>query len=627
MGLVSIALLSCFLGTEAGDSNSCLSGTSSNPAGCSVAAQASSPHVTETPSLPEVEALYLAAVKLNPANVTAYHRLGWLRDRSAAHTEAEEFYRKGLQVDLANIYIHDSLAALLLRRGAFEEAEASHRMVLRAVPDRSATLKTLGKLLYNSDRLAEAEVAFLSACMASPEDFVSASYLAALLDERGAMAEATASYTNALRINPQAGDIWLRLANLQIHEHGPSLEAQASLAAAIRLAPTDEEARHVHLYMLKTEHRWMEAQAFIKEGLLLQPQSHQIQLSLANILRRQGATAEQEALLHSILKLNPSMVTVMTRLADVAVKRGGVEEAVHLYHEALRIDPAHYQVRRDLGGVSLLQGHPEAALVEWQQVFEILHASGKSPAWFIRQSGMVPDEAAYQANVRDEAVDFRAYCENALGGGTDPLPARLSRVLADVRGLENSSDWILEVSAEMVTRFGMTRPSEFYSSLNFSAWKAVADRPALRDAALTPGSLAIVMGSALGYQCIFALAVGFSHCIGYDMLCSSMVAHARRLVVEHGLGHKVEFHCQDALAANLSEAAMVWVNSDGADAVYNTEFRASLHTKLMLELHNDAVLVTWQRPPEAFQVVDRVYVQTTWQRHTLVWVSRRMAGD
>ncbi|CAJ1441656.1 unnamed protein product, partial [Effrenium voratum] len=40
---------------------------------------------------------------------------------------------------------------------------------------------------------------------------------------------------------------------------------------------------------------------------------------------------------------------------------------------------------------------------------------------------------------------------------------------------------------------------------------------------------AVVVGSALGYQCAFALALGFSRCVGYDLLCDSMVAESQKM--------------------------------------------------------------------------------------------------
>ena len=43
------------------------------------------------------------------------------------------------------------------------------------------------------------------------------------------------------------------------------------------------------------------------------------------------------------------------------------------------------------------------------------------------------------------------------------------------------------------------------------------------------------MGSALGEQCLFALVLGFAHCVGYELLCDSMVRRAEEIMekLEH----------------------------------------------------------------------------------------------
>merc|ERR1712048_506004 len=108
---------------------------------------------------------------------------------------------------------------------------------------------------------------------------------------------------------------------------------------------------------------------------------------------------------------------------------------------------------------------------------------------------------------------------------------------------------------------------------------------ALARAARAAPPLLIVLGSALGYQCLFAAALGL-RCEGYDLLCKSMVARAQGVAQVHGLANQMSFHCGDATIVDLSLAAVVWAN----DFTWPTEVRAKLQERAAREMQESAVL-------------------------------------
>ncbi|CAE7834935.1 unnamed protein product, partial [Symbiodinium sp. KB8] len=59
---------------------------------------------------------------------------------------------------------------------------------------------------------------------------------------------------------------------------------------------------------------------------------------------------------------------------------------------------------------------------------------------------------------------------------------------------------------------------------------------------------------------ISTAAPRYAPCVGFEVL-ASQVSAAQRVSQELGLDDSVQFLCQDALEANVSEAGLVWLNT------------------------------------------------------------------
>ncbi|CAK0867105.1 unnamed protein product, partial [Prorocentrum cordatum] len=217
------------------------------------------------------------------------------------------------------------------------------------------------------------------------------------------------------------------------------------------------------------------------------------------------------------------------------------------------------------------------------------------------------------------------------------IPARLSKrlpgALAAVRRQENSSEWMVPWAVNRLRHFGGLANGTvgLLHTIWFQGWQEVASSPAVA-AALEDESLdeilAIVVGSGLGSTCLFALALGATRCIGYDVLCEGLVEPARGIVEEHDLsGGEVEFRCGDARRMKeLPEATLVFVN----DHSLPEQIRGDFQKLMARDLRNGAVALstTELRSPETagLQVVGGMRVMASWAFSVPVYVLQSAGG-
>ena len=181
------------------------------------------------------------------------------------------------------------------------------------------------------------------------------------------------------------------------------------------------------------------------------------------------------------------------------------------------------------------------------------------------------------------------------------------------------------------------------------------------------GATAVVVGSALGEQCLFALVLGFARCVGYEVLCESMVRPARKIARDHDLPrHVLRFLCVDVSAGPRHEGAttgddeeeqakekekengtrppspkgpvrqlgleevleggerksswdstrtaLVWVN----DEAFPPPLRRAIQARLVRDLPEGVLVVVYKDPvdapwrQEALPIVDTVDVELSW---------------
>jgi len=143
------------------------------------------------------------------------------------------------------------------------------------------------------------------------------------------------------------------------------------------------------------------------------------------------------------------------------------------------------------------------------------------------------------------------------------------------------------------------------------------------------GANVVIIGSALGYQCMFALALGAKHCLGYEVICSTMLTHAREVVAKHKLSDYIHYKCEDAREMrNLDNATLVWVN----DETYPEDLRRQLYRRLTSTLRDGTLVVMYHPPLEPPTMganlahEETMQIEVSWSYVARLFLLRKITG-
>lgn len=298
------------------------------------------------------------------------------------------------------------------------------------------------------------------------------------------------------------------------------------------------------------------------------------------------------------------------RQALLLAKKAETIEAAALLQEVLQQQPKDVGARWNLGLLQVHEGDLDGARKTLQMAIETTKELGLSP----RRLAMMYEPEIYAAELKEEADSFQAYAPE------------LSPALAELRRLVSTPSWLLSWGVETVQTFGPDVTSASYGETFFRSWKAVMDHPEMQELVQTDQPSAVIMGSALGYTCLFFAAAGIPS-TGYDLLEESMVKMARRFVAKAPLSVSVEFEAKDALTAPLtsrfqspSTPSILWLN----DEVWPAELRVAVKERAALELAKRSLVVSYGPQESASLIpVATLRVSTSWCRNEQLWLLKR----
>lgn len=231
-----------------------------------------------------------------------------------------------------------------------------------------------------------------------------------------------------------------------------------------------------------------------------------------------------------------------------------------------------------------------------------------------------------QELLASEANAFERTC-NEAGRAASKLPTALQQI----RTLENNTKWLVPWAVERLRHFsgpdGMSVGA--YGITWFSSWQAIFSRPSVASSfrGMQNDGVVIIIGSALGYQCLYALALGAKKCIGYEVLCKTMLSHARDIVSKNDLGNNIEYRCKDARSIkDLGEASLVWIN----DETFPKDLRHEVQQQVAQGLKPGALAVSYspadmEGSMPGLQREDAVRVEVSWSYVAGLFVFRKLA--
>ena len=405
--------------------------------------------------LAPAEALYRAALRVNPDSCDAHHNLGVLAmQRGLGIGEALPHFKAAWDVDPSHAQYGLSYLRTLVLAGDIGQArrvheDGSHRglawpsveallagLAVEASGAQPPARSAAGPGRDDEDALAQAY---------AQKDFPRFELLARSLAERfpahglgwkalgvsalhsGRREDAVASLRNAARLLPDDAETHGNLGTALL-QMGLSAEAETALRRAVTLHPRLAVA-HIRLgYTLCALYRYPEAEAAFRNAVAFGPDSVQAHSGLGRALSSQQRLEEAEASYRQALSLQPDDPEAYSGLGAILIQQHRMAEAETFCREALAREPSRVNAHYGLGTMLTEHGRLAEAEASYRRALALQpdHLGSRSCLLFLmhyaaRQSPEIlfAEAKAYDALARARASGpFAAWT-------CDPAPTRL----------------------------------------------------------------------------------------------------------------------------------------------------------------------------------------------------------
>jgi Tfp pilus assembly protein PilF len=180
------------------------------------------------------------------------------------------------------------------------------------------------------------------------------------MEQQGAATEAAAAYQEALKLDPDRGDAWLRLAVLNDRE-GKFQESAGMYQKALAARPDDPSVYCDRGYSLYLQGRFADAERDLRQAIALRPEHARSHTNLGMVLARTDRAAEA---LEEFRKAGCADADAHCNLAFALTLERCWPEARAQYQQALALAPSSAAARKGLQQVDALVAKAEAARSE-----------------------------------------------------------------------------------------------------------------------------------------------------------------------------------------------------------------------------------------------------------------------
>lgn len=239
---------------------------------------------------------------------------GQLADQEGDFNQAIQYYRRALAHDSSSLVLRRYLVGDLIRLERFHEARLEYRSIIDQNPGDRETQFVLGQLYEAAGDLKVAERLYRAAAALSQED--------------------SAPHT-------KLGILLLKQENKK--------EGLALLRKAVKINPSDREARRVLVNYYLTQNRQPAAEALLRAGLKSTPEDIEWLSSLARLVEGAGRREEAAELYLRLSQLHPRAPDSHRFLSIYYLKHNDWEGAILQLERLLKINPRDLLARRNLG--------------------------------------------------------------------------------------------------------------------------------------------------------------------------------------------------------------------------------------------------------------------------------------
>ena len=327
--------------------------------------------------LAQAQALYQAALKMQPKHFDALHMMGVIAYQTNDSLQAIELIDRAIAINQNDAAAYSNRGNALRELKRHEEAVESYQRALKLKPDYADALYNLGSALRNLQRQQEALENYNRALGIKPDHTEALHNLGNALNDMKRHEQALESYERALAIKPDYAEALNNrggaLSHLKRHE-----EALENYERALRVKPDFAKALNNRGGVLSDLRRHQEALDSYELALRIEPDDAEALtnrgVALSNLERHQEALDGYERAL-----------TIMPDYAEALNNRGSIlsylkrhEEALEDYGRALRIKPDFVTALNNRGGaLSYLEQHEEA-LENYERALTIMPDSAET---------------------------------------------------------------------------------------------------------------------------------------------------------------------------------------------------------------------------------------------------------
>ncbi len=279
----------------------------------------------------------LAAIEVNPSEVSLRLRLAMLYHANGLPEEAEQAYRQVIEMDSGSARAWYGVARLHQEAGAMEEAVAAGQRVIAIDPEYIPARRRLGAWLLELGRVDEAEQVLSEARSREPGNPLNDMGLAKVMLQQGKFAEAVGLLEPVVRKFADLGYAQMLLASGYRGFPGGERMEEARLASArgAGAIPPELDPWATELLSLRTGYSGL-----LKESERL--------LGMSTSGAGEGNIDEAERLLNKARLIQPRDPIVLNNLARVYESRGKFERMRKVLLDTLRHDPDHYATHLNL---------------------------------------------------------------------------------------------------------------------------------------------------------------------------------------------------------------------------------------------------------------------------------------
>ncbi len=287
--------------------------------------------------LTEAEPLYINALRADPRNFIANHRLALIRARQGRYAEALRWMDTALMIraDPALMVQRASVFSLL---GRYEEALSDYGRVLALQPDNAEALFGRAGAFYGLQRLPEALADYDRTLALRPDLVEALNNRGNTLRRLGRAEEALEAYAQALNLRPQYPEALFNMGDV-LREMGRHEEALQHYDSALNLQPNFAEAL-VHRGMaLRALGRSAEALEDYDRALSFRPGYAEALYNRGNLLAELQRHNEALASYDQALVLAPDYVDALVNRAAILQRHKKLDAALGDYDWALTLKP------------------------------------------------------------------------------------------------------------------------------------------------------------------------------------------------------------------------------------------------------------------------------------------------